>query len=99
MWTVKKIMESDYGCEERMPGESATLLVYLESDEGYEEQLEVAENWIVAQEIEEGDEWPEEIEVPGGHGMSVSIHDESVMKQQSFMDNYMDALDEMEDNQ
>ncbi len=32
MWIVKHIYESDYGCEERMPGEPLTSLVMLESD-------------------------------------------------------------------
>jgi hypothetical protein len=30
MWTIAKIEEADYGCEERLPGEPRMLLITLE---------------------------------------------------------------------
>ena len=33
MWTVSRIDECDFGCEERLPGEPLMVLVTLESDE------------------------------------------------------------------
>ena len=89
MWYVKRIDEADYGCEERMPGEPLKLLVTLESDEGSTTQFEVAEGWLVSQGINEGDEWAENLDEP-----DKTI--EKAMKISDFMDNYLDALAEME---
>lgn len=60
MWYVSRIEEADYGCEERMPGEPALVLVTLESDDGRECRFEVSEEWLMNQGIDEGDEWPED---------------------------------------
>ena len=38
------------------------LLITLESEDGEVIQFEVAENWIEMQGLNEGDEWPEDIE-------------------------------------
>ena len=34
MWTIKRIDEADFGCEERLPGEPLMVLVSLECDDG-----------------------------------------------------------------
>lgn len=34
MWTVTRIDEADYGCEERMPGEPLLVLITIECDDG-----------------------------------------------------------------
>ena len=44
MWTIKRIDEADFGCEERLPGELLMVLVSLECDDGRMLQLEVADN-------------------------------------------------------
>ena len=62
MWSVTRIDEADYGCEERMPGEPLLVLVTIESDDGRMCRFECAENWLLQQGIDEGDEWPEDIE-------------------------------------
>ena len=64
MWYVSRIEEADYGCEERMPGEPLMALITLECDDGRECRFEVAEDWLLRQGIEEGDEWPEDIDAP-----------------------------------
>ena len=64
MWTIKRIDEADFGCEERLPGEPLMVLVSLESDDGRVIQFEAADNWLTVQELSEGDEWPEDIETP-----------------------------------
>jgi hypothetical protein len=46
MWTIARIDEADYGCEERLPGEPPMLLITLESEDGAVRQSEAAENWI-----------------------------------------------------
>ena len=62
MWTISRIDEADYGCEERLTEEPLMLLITLESEDGEVIQFEVAENWIEIQGLNEGDEWPEDIE-------------------------------------
>lgn len=89
MWTVKHIYEADFGCEERMPGEPLTSLVVLESDTGEVMQVEVADKWLTFMDIDEGDEWPQEL-----------IDEENNVqnkctKQSEWMDNYLDAVDEI----
>ena len=53
MWTIKRIDEADFGCEERLPGEPLMVLVSLECDDGRMLQLEVADNWLTMQELDE----------------------------------------------
>ncbi len=89
MWTIKRIDEADFGCEERLPGEPLMVLVSLESDDGRVIQFEAADNWLTVQELSEGDEWPEDIEAPDDG-------DEKVMRQAKWMENYVDALEELE---
>ena len=89
MWIVKHIYEADFGCEERMPGEPLTSLVMLESDKGEALQVEVADKWLTFMNIDEGDEWPQEL-----------IDEESDLqnkceKQSAWMDNYLDAIEEI----
>ena len=90
MWYVSRIEEADYGCEERMPGEPLLALVILESDDGRECRFEVSEDWLLYQNIEEGDEWPEDIDKPDENS-------ENAVQMAVWMDNYMDALREAEE--
>lgn len=46
MWTIERIDEADFGCEERLPGEPFMLLITLESEDGAVISFEVAENWM-----------------------------------------------------
>ena len=90
MWYVSRIEEADYGCEERMPGEPSMAFVTLESDDGRECQFEVSEDWLMYQGIEEGDEWPEDLD-------EVDEDSKKAEMMSAWMDNYMDALREMDD--
>jgi hypothetical protein len=60
MWTIARIDEADYGCEERLLGEPLKLLITLKNEDGAVRWFEAAENWIEMQGLEEGDEWPED---------------------------------------
>lgn len=91
MWYVRRIEESDFGCEERMPGEPLLVLVTLESDDGRSCQFEVTEEWLLHQEIEEGDEWPEDIDGPDPDS-------ERAANMSVWMDNYMESLREMDED-
>lgn len=86
MWTISRIEEADYGCEERMPGEPLMVLVTLTNEFGEAICFEAAENWIELQGLDEGDEWPEDIE------------GEDSSRQDEWMENYYRAVEEMEDN-
>ena len=61
MWTIQRIDEVDYGCEERLPGEPLMALVTLENEIGEIIFFEMPDNWLLMQGLNEGDEWPEEI--------------------------------------
>ena len=89
MWYVKSITEADYGCEERMPGEPVMALVTLESEDGRVSRFAVAEDWLSHQGIDEGDEWPEDIDEP-------DVVAEKAHKISEWMENYMAALEELE---
>lgn len=64
------------------------VLVSLESDDGRICQFEVSDEWLKSQELDEGDEWPEDIDAGDDDGDSAS-------KQSEFMNNYYDALEEL----
>lgn len=90
MWTIAEIQEADYGCEERMPGEPVMVLVTIENDFGRRISFECADNWLVIQELDEGDEWPEDIDAIEMNGMQPDAMSE-------WMDNYYKALEELDE--
>jgi len=59
IWTVKRIQEDDYGCEERAEDAKATVLVTLVNEKGQERLIRVEDDWLYAKGIDEGDRWPE----------------------------------------
>ena len=89
-WVIRRIEEADYGCEERMPGEPLMVLVTLENDFGQTEQLEVADCWLAMQELEEGDEWPEDPD-------QVNERERNMLAQNQWMDRYMEAVEELQE--
>ena len=58
-WKIKEILEADFGCEERQPGEKLKCLVRLENRDGQIRELEVEDEWLCDQGLEEGSNWPE----------------------------------------
>ena len=91
MWTVTRIDEADYGCEERMPGEPPTVLVTLQCDDGRMSQFECADSWLISMGIDEGDEWPEDTD-------AADAEQERAVNMSEWMANYYDALEELEDD-
>lgn len=91
MWKIKQICEADFGCEERMPGEPLMVLVTIESEDGRELRMEIADSWLIAQGLDEGDEWPDDPDE--------QVEDElgdKCDRQAEWMDNYLDAVSELE---
>ncbi len=89
MWTIQRIDEADYGCEERLPGEPLMAFVTLESDTGEILQFEMPDNWLLMQGLNEGDEWPEDIEEEESESLKAR-------EQTEWMENYYHALQELE---
>ena len=58
IWTVKRIQEDDYGCEERTEDAKATVLVTLVNENGQKRLIRVKDDWLYANGIDEGDRWP-----------------------------------------
>ncbi len=54
-YTVKKIIEPDYGCEERPEGYVAMDTVVLTDENGTEVRIEAADSELYAKDINEGD--------------------------------------------
>lgn len=90
MWTIVSIDESDYGCEERLPGEPKMLLIALENDGGERIQFEAPEIWIDTQGLNEGDEWPELIE-------DESLDDIRAASQSEWIERYNNAIQELKE--
>ena len=90
MWTIQQISEADYGCEERLPGEPLMVLVTLESDIGEILQFEMPDNWLLMQGLDEGDEWPEDIDTEDPDSTKAK-------EQAEWMENYYNALQELEE--
>lgn len=89
MWKIKNIYESDFGCEERMPDDPLTVLVVLECDTGEERQIEVTDKWLTFMQLDEGDEWPEDL-----INQETELQDKCI-KQSEWMNNYLDAIEEI----
>ena len=90
MWTISRIDEDDYGCEERMPGEPLMVLVTIESDDGRQCRFQCPEDRITDQNLNEGDEWPEDVDEP-------DLEAERIERQSDWMENYYRAVEEMEE--
>lgn len=59
MWRIERIAEADYGCEERTEDEKLKCLVTVIDDNGNKKYVEVYDEWLVENELCEGDEWYE----------------------------------------
>ena len=59
-WTVNRIQEADYGCEERPAGEKTKVIVTLTDAAGRSRELLVEDQWLYENGIDEGSLWPEQ---------------------------------------
>lgn len=60
-WIVKRIMEDDYGCEERTKEDLDRVLVLLENEKGETVSLASKDSMLRRMGIDEGGEWPEDL--------------------------------------
>ncbi len=54
MFTVSRIFDDDYGCEERDFGEAGMAIVILKDKFGEEREIKVADDFLIQNGIEEG---------------------------------------------
>lgn len=54
MYTVERIEELDFGCEGRPEGMKDMVRVILKGDNGEEESMKMEDDWLYANEIDEG---------------------------------------------
>ena len=59
-WTVKRIQEDDFGCEER-PDDAKTTLA---DENGQERLIRVDDEWLYKNGIDEGSCWPKVVDTP-----------------------------------
>jgi hypothetical protein len=59
-WTVNRIQEADYGCEERPEGEKTKVIVTLTDAAGRSRELLVEDQWLYENGIDGGSLWPEQ---------------------------------------
>ena len=81
MWTIQRMDEMDDGDEERLPGEPMMTAVTLESDLGEILQFQMPHNWLLMQGLQEGEEWPEDIEEEDSEALKAR-------EQAAWMENY-----------
>lgn len=60
MWKIRQIFDSEYGCEERMPGEEMKCLVVLENEECLTKEVMAEDKFLTENGLNEGDIWPEQ---------------------------------------
>ena len=59
MWKIVQIFDGNYGCEELAPGEKPKVSVTLENECGEQKYISVEDDWLVANNLDIGSEWPE----------------------------------------
>ena len=90
------IEEADYGCEERMPGQPLMVIVSVECEDGRYLSFPAPDEMLLNAGIDVGDEWPDDID----EAMEADEEDEQILLERinrmgDFMNNYYDAVDEM----
>lgn len=61
MWKIKHIFDGDYGCEERLQGESPMVSVTLVNEYGDEKHVSKEDAWLMENDLDIGSKWPENI--------------------------------------
>lgn len=111
IFTITRIEEADFGCEERPAGYVPVVTVYLSDVAGAVRTLEMEDALLYERELDEGSRAVIGMDgtlFPPGMPMNVPDilsdmpkHAQSVSKedlQEAWMNNYLDAVEEMEDN-
>ena len=58
MWTIKKIFDGEYGCEELQPGEKPKVSVTLVDPDGREKHVTAEDEWLKENNLDVGNRWP-----------------------------------------
>ncbi|MFR5485583.1 hypothetical protein [Eubacterium sp.] len=57
MWKIKHIFDGDYGCEERTQNDRTKVTVTLINENNEKKILAVEDQWLIDNDLDEGDEW------------------------------------------
>ena len=61
MWKIKHIFDGYYGCEERSESENPKVTVTLVNENNEKKIISVEDKWLMDNNLDEGDEWPENL--------------------------------------
>ena len=61
MWKIKHIFDGDYGCEEHSESENPKVTVTLVNENNDKKIISVEDKWLMDNNLDEGDEWPENL--------------------------------------
>ena len=61
MWKIKHIFDGDYGFEERSESENPKVTVTLVNENNEKKIISVEDKWLMDNNLDEGDEWPENL--------------------------------------
>ena len=61
MWKIKHIFDGDYGGEERSESENPKVTVTLVNENNEKKIISVEDKWLMDNNLDEGDEWPENL--------------------------------------
>ena len=61
MWKIKHIFDGDHGCEEHSENENPKVTVTLVNENNEKKIISVEDKWLMDNNLDEGDEWPENL--------------------------------------
>ena len=61
MWKIKHIFDGDYGSEEHSESENPKVTVTLVNENNEKKIISVEDKWLMDNNLDEGDEWPENL--------------------------------------
>ena len=61
MWKIKHIFDGDYGCAEHSETENPKVTVTLVNENNEKKIISVEDKWLMDNNLDEGDEWPENL--------------------------------------
>ena len=61
MWKTKHIFDGDYGCKEHSESENPKVTVTLVNENNEKKIISVEDKWLMDNNLDEGDEWPENL--------------------------------------
>lgn len=103
-YIIKQIEEADFGCEGRPEGYVPMVKVYIEDESGIEMTLEMEDAKMYERQLDEGTEvilGEDDTLYKADAYIDMSVSEENdtdiIDKQSAWLDEYIDAVEEMEE--